>query len=73
MSEVKVTEWVRGGQIAWMQNIQRASESTHGKSPPNLSKQCMVASIYLPVFRSRLHLTHNQASNLWTGSAGFLC
>ena len=31
MGEVKVTEWVRGGQIAWMQNIQRASESTHGK------------------------------------------
>lgn len=23
MGEVKVTEWVRGGQIAWMQNVQR--------------------------------------------------
>ena len=39
MGEVKVTEWVRGGQIAWMQNVQRASESAHGKSPPNLSKE----------------------------------
>lgn len=39
MGEVKVTEWVRGGQIAWMQNIQRASESAHGKNPPNLSKE----------------------------------
>ena len=39
MGEVKVTEWVRGGQISWMQNVQRASESAHGKSPPNLSKE----------------------------------
>ena len=34
--EVKVTEWVRGGQIAWMQNIQRASESAYGRSPLNI-------------------------------------
>ena len=45
MGEVKVTEWVRGGQIAWMQNVQRASESAHGKSPPNLSKEWWQAFI----------------------------
>ena len=39
IGEIKVTEWVRGGQIAWMQNVQRASESAHGKSPPNLSEE----------------------------------
>ena len=29
MGEVKVTEWVRGGQIAWMENIQKGNESAH--------------------------------------------
>ena len=37
MGEVKVTEWIRGGQTAWMKNIQKGNDSAHGKSPPNLS------------------------------------
>jgi hypothetical protein len=31
MGEVKVTEWVRGGQIAWMESIQKGNESAHEK------------------------------------------
>ena len=34
MREVKVTEWVLGGQRAWIENIQKGNESAHGKSPP---------------------------------------
>jgi hypothetical protein len=38
MGEEKVTEWIRDGQIAWMENIAKGNESAYGKSPPNLSK-----------------------------------
>ena len=37
--EMKVTEWVRGGETAWMQQIVKGDPSPHGKSPPNLSEE----------------------------------
>jgi len=39
LGEVKVTEWIRGGEIAWMQQISRCESSAYGKSPPRLSKE----------------------------------
>lgn len=39
LGEVKITEWIRGGQLAWMKDIQQATHSTHGKSTPRLSKE----------------------------------
>ena len=38
--EVKVTEWIRGGQLTWMKDIQvdRNETSVYGKSPKGLSK-----------------------------------
>lgn len=39
MGEVKVTEWIRGGQIAWMRDITKHDNSAYGKSPPGLSKE----------------------------------
>jgi len=39
MGEVKVTEWVRGGEFAWMQKIEKGNPFAHGSSPPNLFKE----------------------------------
>ena len=39
MGEVKVTEWLRGGEIAWMQKVTKSDPSAYNKSPPNLSKE----------------------------------
>ena len=61
MGEVKVTEWVQGGQIAWMESIQKRNESAHGKSPPNQnggghsSASVLLLGIYL-VLSSLLHM-----------------
>ena len=38
MGEVKVTEWIRGGEIAWMQKVSKHDPSAYGMSPPGLSK-----------------------------------
>jgi len=38
--EVKVTEWVRGGQLSWMKDVNvREEGSAYGLSPRRLSKQ----------------------------------
>ena len=39
LGEVKVTEWIRGGNVAWMQNIVKSNPSAYGKSPNGLSKE----------------------------------
>ena len=39
LGEVKITEWIRGGNVAWMQNIVKSNPSAYGKSPPGLSKE----------------------------------
>lgn len=39
LGEVKVTEWIRGGQLQWMKDVQKATESSHGKGAPGLSKE----------------------------------
>ena len=39
MGEVKVTEWIRGGQTAWMKNIPRSKAKAYGVSPTGLSKE----------------------------------
>ena len=39
MGEVEVTEWIRGGQIAWMKDITKPNVSSYGTSPPGLSKE----------------------------------
>ena len=39
MGEVKVTEWIRGGQTAWMKNIPRSKATAYGASPTGLSKE----------------------------------
>jgi len=39
MGEVKVTEWIRGGEIAWMQKVTKSDPSAYKKSPPSLSKE----------------------------------
>ena len=33
MGKVKITEWIRGGQIAWMKAITKHDDSAYGKSP----------------------------------------
>ena len=33
LGEVKITEWIRGGNVAWMQNIVKLNPSAYGKSP----------------------------------------
>ena len=39
VGEVKITEWIRGGNVAWMQNVTKLSPSAYGKSPLGLSKE----------------------------------
>lgn len=39
MGEVKSTEWIRGGQVAWMTDVRKAPVSAHGKSPSHLTKE----------------------------------
>ena len=39
LGEVKVTEWVRGGEIAWMRNVNRHDPTAYNSSPPGLSKE----------------------------------
>ena len=39
LGEVKITAWLRGGNVAWMQNIVKANPSAYGKSPHGLSKE----------------------------------
>jgi len=39
LGEVKVTEWIRGGEIAWMQQVSKCESSAYVKSPPRLSKE----------------------------------
>ena len=39
LGEVKITEWIRGGNVAWMQNIVKLNPSAYGKSPHGLSKE----------------------------------
>ena len=39
LGEVKVTEWIRGGEIAWMQQVSKCVSSAYGISPPRLSKE----------------------------------
>jgi len=39
LGEVKITEWLRGGNVAWMQNIVKANPTAYGKSPHGLSKE----------------------------------
>ena len=36
---MKLTEWVWGGETAWMQKIVRSDPSAHSRSPPSLSKE----------------------------------
>ena len=36
--EVKITDWIRGGQLTWMKDIIRNEETAYGKSPKGLSK-----------------------------------
>ena len=40
--EVKIAEWIRGGQLTWMKDIQidRNASSAYGESPKGLSKAC---------------------------------
>ena len=39
LGEVKITEWIRGSNVAWMQSIVKSNPSAHGKSPHGLSKE----------------------------------
>ena len=39
MGEVNVTEWLRGGEFAWMQKVTKSDPFTYNKRPPNLSKE----------------------------------
>ena len=39
LGEVKITEWIRGGNVAWMQNIVKSNPSAYGKSSHGLSKE----------------------------------
>ena len=39
LGEVKITEWIRGGNVAWMQSIVKLNPPTYGKSPHGLSKE----------------------------------
>ena len=39
MGEVKITEWIRGGQVAWMKNVAKHEVSAYSSSPPGLSKE----------------------------------
>ena len=39
MGEVKVTEWIRGGQISWMSSVEPSADSAYGQSAPGLSKE----------------------------------
>ena len=39
MGEVKVTEWLRGGEISWMQKVIKSDPSAYNRSPSNLSKE----------------------------------
>ena len=39
LGETKITEWLRGGNVAWMQNIVKANPSAYRKSPHGLSKE----------------------------------
>ena len=67
MGEVKVTEWIRGGQISWMSSIEPSADSAYGQSAPGLSKewwrmfirQCAAAGyitclLHLDQFRDRM-------------------
>ena len=36
--EVKITDWIRGGQLTWMKDIMLREETAYGKSPKGLSK-----------------------------------
>ena len=39
LGEVKIAEWIRGGQMAWMKTKQGSGDtSAYGKSPPGLSR-----------------------------------
>ena len=35
---MKITDWIRGGQLTWMKDIIRNKETAYGKSPKGLSK-----------------------------------
>ena len=39
LGEVKITEWIRGGNVAWMESIVKSNPSAYGKSPCGLSKE----------------------------------
>ena len=39
VGEVKITEWIRGGNVAWMQNVTQSNPSAYGKSPIGLWKE----------------------------------
>ena len=68
MGEVKVTEWIRSGQTAWMKNIPRTKATAYGASPTGLSKewwrrlihQCSAAGYMLRLIRP---LTYTQSIN----------
>ena len=34
-----MTEWLRGGEIAWMQKVTKSDPSAYNRNPPNLSKE----------------------------------
>ena len=36
--EVKITEWIRGGQLTWVKDVRQKEETAYGKSPKGLSK-----------------------------------
>ena len=36
--EVKITDWIRGGQLTWMKDIRQKEETAYGKSPKGWSK-----------------------------------
>ena len=36
--EVKITDWIRGGQLTWMKDVRQKEETAYGKSPKGLSK-----------------------------------
>ena len=35
---MKITDWIRGGQLTWMKDIRQREETAYGKSPKGLSK-----------------------------------
>ena len=39
LQDLKLTEWVWGGETAWMQKIVRSDPSAHSRIPPSLSKE----------------------------------